>query len=250
MKSRHDGAPELFPGNEGHRAKQPALQVPVAADAVPEMLHASFEGLRLISEFRIGTWIAEIDDVTAVVQIQFVREPLLRIHNRPAHRIIRTAGVFGRTSPLASDTARIFETRFGRQRLLDVDGVPPRITHVVLIAELVDALLDQLAQLHLALVADLRFREIVLPLFGKAETLVADLELVKVVILPAQDHLDDVMQFRQCAILGLHPAPNRRPSSRSRQRSVAGSEQMKMRSGGHSTTRSLPPVMKESWPSS
>ena len=53
--------------------------------------------------------------------------------------------------------------------------------------------------------------DVVLPLLGCSVALRADLELVQVVVLPAHDRLDDVVQTAQRAVLRLGPSPDRRP---------------------------------------
>ena len=99
---------------------------------------------------------------------------------------------------------------FGRQNLLDLDRVLPGISHVVEVGELLDAVGNQLAELDLALVADLQVApKVVWPLAWVAVPLTTDLELVQVVVVPAHAGLDDVVQLDQRAVLHLDPPPDR-----------------------------------------
>jgi hypothetical protein len=118
----------------------------------------------------------------------------------------RTADILGRTAPGALDEQRIGDARTHRRDGFQHHDAAPAVAVVVKILEGALAIDEECGQLDLALV-------IHLSILGRGHAIhdVSELEVVQVIIGPAHDDLNDVVQaFERHARRRLDPAPDRR----------------------------------------
>ena len=118
---------------------------------------------------------------------------------------IGTAAVLRRARTLPLDASRVANAAFAAQRLLDIDDVPPIIPEIVIVEEKGRPLLGKVAEPN----------EAGIP-FGLATKIkigalfAVDHEGVRVRVFPTHANLNDVVQFRQRAVVCLHSSPDRR----------------------------------------
>jgi hypothetical protein len=115
---------------------------------------------------------------------------------------VGAAAILGRARSLALYTLRIANAFFDAQRLLDVDGMLPIVSKIIIVAEASVSLLHNLAESNIA--------RIVFRLAAPAKLLAVNHEGIHVFVFPTHASLDNVVEFVQRAIVRLHSSPDRR----------------------------------------